>query len=884
MEAKSDENVFVRFSQKNEEILYAAIERGTLFEIDLSEENQNNKKVVLGRRNLIQNTRRRIDDFKINYLFSSHKRNFLVLMSMETYADESFTQNFIFFSESRGLIEEKIAIKEECVNASIYNNIFAYATNDYVQVYKLNEDFRISIQHRAMSEIKKSWIFPDNSFWIAGSKQIHYGFYSKKESRPIFSTLDDQEKEQNLSSLAFCQVKNLLAISYEQKIKIWSVTISIQNDKPNVKYQLLGRVKIADIELRHITFDRNGEILIFAGTDKIGYLSMQNLADPVIVLGTPLTHAKSLLFYNEKRIIIFSGRANSEHVIALWFLNDLSGKHYKYLKTHTGTINSLALDDGLGLLYSGGNDGRIVIWNLNDEHVESFEKEIRTQNFKILSLAVSNDKRKVAGVCGDSTQKFYIKLWNLDTGILERTWDVREGIKTLSFGKNDKCFIVGNNQNLEIIKIKDYFYKSSFHVLNDILDERLGLQESIQRYPQIFNETLLREIFLHYENKNQFQTILHLYAYIFCQNRENNYEECLKICETFKIIPKFSLDINNKTPLDYISKDLLVLSLKLLTKYQLPLSFCPAINTGVLQRLGRCDPLLLMQVLQNRFCESYGVSDLHLPEFEGPIFLTFDRIMPTNYIAETIEPKLNQTNETKTYRKNYEIRILDVPDILNPDNSIIQSTLNSVEPNHPLYGIREFEAILEIKWDNYVAKRFFKKGLIFLLYVVLLTVYSVFILPKRLYPDSDDEYQERLKEGFAEKYHVISVILDVMLISFVGYFLLTEFSEMIRRKAQYWKDMWNYFDLLNMGFLICSLIIDFLNIFSKYGDAHFLKALFAVTLFLAWLRLITYSRGFKGLGFMVRLLVQVFVDMKNFLFLMFFITLSITVAGKYLFL
>jgi len=888
LHSTSDENVYLQFCDKNEDVLFAAIERGSFFEIDLTNDLT---REIRDRRSLTQDrnsSRRRIDDFKINTLSTSHRKNFLILWSTETHVDDSFKHNFMFFSDSRKLIEEKIIIENEiCVDVSTYNNTFAYATEEYVQVYKLNEDFRIPIQSRSITEIKNTLIMPDNSFWIGSSRQIFHGIYSRKENRPIFTSIDHQENQQSLSSLAFCQSKNRLAASYEQKIKIWSISNTIQD---GLTYQILGIVRINDIDLKNIVFDHDGQILIFAGSDKIGYFSMQNLIEPLILyyVGAPLTKIRSLLYYQSqssptKKMIIFSGSRNSEHVIILWCLYDLT-KPYRYLQTHTTKITSMALFNETGMLFSGDFDGRLVIWDLNDENVGFFEKEIKIQNMKILSLAVSNDNKKVATVCADFQNKFFIKMWNLDTGLLEKTWDLREGVRTIQFGQNDKFFIVTNIMNLEFIKIKDYFYKSAFQVLKDILDEKLGLQESIQKYPQIFNETLLKEIFLHYENKSHFQTILHINAYLFNQKLENYYDQCLRICEAFRITPKFSLDINGNTPLDFISKDLLVRSLKLIIRHQFPLSFCPSIKIKVLQSLARFDPVLLMQVLENRFCEPYGFSNQLLPEFEGPLLYTYDRIFPNDYIINFVDGELkNEANENRILRKNFEIRILDIPNVLNPNDAVIQSNIATIESSHPFYGRREFEAILDIKWNSYAAKKFFRKGFIFLLYVVVLTIYSVFILPQRLYSNSLEEAILKEAQGLNEKYHIISLIFDSFLLGFLFYFLYSEFSEVSRRGNQYWKDMWNYFDLLNMGFLISSLIMDLLSIFNviAYYDYHILKALFAMTLFLAWLRLVTYSRGFKGLGFMVRLLIQVFIDMKNFLFLMFFITLSITVAGKF---
>ena len=864
-----------------------AYEGGSIFEHD--SQNYTKQISVLKKDSIIQNKSKynRNNDMKINDIFFSYGKHFLIICLTEKVAQTTF-QYILFYSLAQKKIEETLTIKcEEQVSFSIINSFFAFATASEIQIHKIKDDFEVSIEPPNMLHLKRSIMLDDNIFWIGGcEKLIYYTQYSNVKNRAIFYPIvveKDIKNKNSLTCLAYCMERNLLAASYGNEIKVWIIAFNI---KKKVRYELVASSTFTAIKIKNMIFDDKGEYLIYAEKDKISYCEITSLSNirNIEYDGPNQTGINTILYLNSKKLIIFSGIRDDQKIITLWYHLDLQNK-YRYLKAHNAVIKSLALMPEKDRLISGGYDGRILVWDLNsfkdEKNIDFFEKEIKIPNMKIHSIAVSHDKKRIATGCTDIKHNSTVIIWNLDTGQQEKSFKLKETAKNLVFSNKDKHLLITQKNSIYLRKIKDYFYKSSFSIFHDALQEKLDIEEYKEKYPSIFNETFLRDLFLHFENKNLNQTILHIYGYMSkIKKQENYYEQCLKICDYFKIIPKFSIDINNNSPLDLVSKEKLYHSLQIILKYKFRLNFCPSITMNVIKKISKFDPNLLIDILENRFCEPYGVLNEKLPAFEGPIQTTLDQVVLSNeYIIKNII-KQNENDENKAFKKNFEIKILDIPYILDPDNGFTKSKKKLIGSNHPLYGIKEFEGILEFKWKTYVSKRFFMKMVIFLFYVILLSINSLFILPKRLYPGED--YENRELEGLSEKYHVLSIVFDIFLIFFMFYFLFSEFIEMCKRKKEYWTDLWNYFDLFNMGFLTVSLILDFINIFGSYFDLHLLKAFYAITLFLAWIRLVTYSRGFQGLGFMVRLLIQVFIDMRNFLFLMFFITLSITVAGFHL--
>lgn len=837
-----------------------------------------------------KNRQSRVDFFIVNNIFLSFRKNFLIIWAAKTLENGQSSHHFLFFSENRKLIEENLAVKEVVTGFATSNNTFAYSTSKSIHIYQLQEDFEVLIEPPKMFSIKSLSFLDDNNFWVGGTENtICYGVNSKIKNKATFFSIEQEEEKNNqnekpLSCLTYCLEKNLLACCFGNLLKIWKV--SYQNQEP--EYEIYETLVLPSEKVKCLCFDSKGEILVFSDKKKVSYILFEKIKNPEFVEfnGKPQKNIRSTIYCNSKNAIVFSGIYPDNFLITFWYHHPEN--RYQYFVGHQSKIQSLILSNDEQYLLSGGFDGKIIVWNLNqiysEEIVDNYEKELKLPNQKISSLAFSNSMKTIASVSFDIKHNFSLIFWSFDTGQKENVVEMKERVKNVRFCSKDKYVILTQKNTIKFKNIRNYFYKSSFDILHTLLKEKLDVEEYVEKYPQIFNKKFMTDMFLFFEEKKYNQTILHTYGFLAKSRQENFYEKCLQICDYFEIIPKFSLDKNSVSPLDLVSKDTLYRSIQILLKGKFPLNFCPAIKIPLIKRLAKYDPLLLTKVLENRFCDPYGVLQDKLPVFEGPISQTIDRLVLSNeFIAKNIIPTKTsffKVPENKDSKNAFDIKILDIPYITDPDNGFIKSKKKAmIESTHPFYGAREFEGILDFKWNKYAKIKFFRRGIIFLIYVIILSINSIFILPHRLYPDDEEDFKARVPMGIGEKFHVLSILFDISLLLFAVFFLFSEFIEMCKRKKEYFKDLWNYFDLFNMGFLTLSIILDFVSIFDTLSDYHLLKGFFAMTMLLAWLRLVTYSRGFKGLGFMVRLLIQVFVDMINFLILMFFITLSITVAG-----
>ena len=110
--------------------------------------------------------------------------------------------------------------------------------------------------------------------------------------------------------------------------------------------------------------------------------------------------------------------------------------------------------------------------------------------------------------------------------------------------------------------------------------------------------------------------------------------------------------------------------------------------------------------------------------------------------------------------------------------------------------------------------------------------------------------------------------------AFAAYFLSTETKQLINQKMEYFKSFWNYIDIVPLlGILVvASLMI--VNRYYKEIDPVITAHILSVTTFLMWLKFLYFFRLSENTGYLIRLIIEVFKDMRYF----FLVILTTTAA------
>ena len=115
-------------------------------------------------------------------------------------------------------------------------------------------------------------------------------------------------------------------------------------------------------------------------------------------------------------------------------------------------------------------------------------------------------------------------------------------------------------------------------------------------------------------------------------------------------------------------------------------------------------------------------------------------------------------------------------------------------------------------------------------------------------------------------------VIRSILISFSLYFLHNEYWQ-LRNSLTVWSyftSIWNYIDLIPIVMVFTAMFISFLSAIQKENE--FLKVeryVNAVASFFIWFKLLYFFRVFRVYGHLIKTIVQVLIDMKVFVVILF---------------
>ena len=96
--------------------------------------------------------------------------------------------------------------------------------------------------------------------------------------------------------------------------------------------------------------------------------------------------------------------------------------------------------------------------------------------------------------------------------------------------------------------------------------------------------------------------------------------------------------------------------------------------------------------------------------------------------------------------------------------------------------------------------------------------------------------------------------------------------------------LWNYIDWILILITVPAFILNLCDIFLENGlqnEAHSaFKSLLSISVFVVYLKLLSFARGFDETAFLVRTLIQVVIDIRFFIFFLFFMMLTLSFSGK----
>lgn len=117
----------------------------------------------------------------------------------------------------------------------------------------------------------------------------------------------------------------------------------------------------------------------------------------------------------------------------------------------------------------------------------------------------------------------------------------------------------------------------------------------------------------------------------------------------------------------------------------------------------------------------------------------------------------------------------------------------------------------------------------------------------------------------SDEFKLANLAISIILLIFSTFFLLNEIMQIFREGIEYLISVWNYIDLITPVGVIFTIILVLLDTHGREIDEDMLRCVYAVTTLFMWLKLLYFLRIFRKTGYLIRLLVEVIIDMGVFL-------------------
>ena len=183
--------------------------------------------------------------------------------------------------------------------------------------------------------------------------------------------------------------------------------------------------------------------------------------------------------------------------------------------------------------------------------------------------------------------------------------------------------------------------------------------------------------------------------------------------------------------------------------------------------------------------------------------------------------------------------------------------------------------IITYKWQKYGKKAFVKECLYFIIFIVIYLINSSYLLPLRI---AESDAGITFWDGpYQQISFVTNFITDIMLIIYIR----DEITQIrVFGFRTYFDSTWNYFDVPLVLTLTIVNSYSLINMFGILKNKTITKILHSICTFFFFGRLLSFSRGFEGSGFMVRLVIECVYDIRYFLMLMFFFIFGLTFSSN----
>lgn len=426
----------------------------------------------------------------------------------------------------------------------------------------------------------------------------------------------------------------------------------------------------------------------------------------------------------------------------------------------------------------------------------------------------------------------------------------------------------------------DFFNNSSFfqdkkNILISLFGHKNITQKSIETSVFPFNYNFLQVMAYH-------QKFAPFYDQIF-EALKNN-----KITISFKVFFQRDIHFRNCFDIAFLNKDTILFKhlLRFIMKnfkiQEITSRYREYLNAQFFERI-----FIMFEKTKiiNKFLEFVYTEPIQFPKgylhkrFEKPIFkilnepfLTEEKLRiflnEERKIGWFSTPK-NDLLETVSARCFYAHEILDNTNV---HTQKIFKIVSNFDRTNPIFENEAIINILEYKWNTYGKKKFF---LDFLEFFIFLAIYII---------NADCFFVQRLtNENENVSFIVFSTLFDFIIMGFLIKYIKKEISQLLYLGYKdYFVSFWNFNDIAYICISVIATFLDFFSCYEVFTYNELLKIMHAFAIFCAFFRLLSFARGIEESSFMIKLIIEVIIDIRYFLLIMIAFIFNLEFSSNFL--
>lgn len=178
--------------------------------------------------------------------------------------------------------------------------------------------------------------------------------------------------------------------------------------------------------------------------------------------------------------------------------------------------------------------------------------------------------------------------------------------------------------------------------------------------------------------------------------------------------------------------------------------------------------------------------------------------------------------------------------------------------NMEIFESLAIRAIIESQWptsQRAIIAWLMRPSIFFLVFIIF---YTLIIF---------ETYAEQLENRSDHNTYKVTVEIyrscQAILVIFLLYFTSLEIVQMRKSIKQYFKSVWNYFDLIVIIIIMLTIILDVCDVNPKIQ-----RRLYAICIFVMWIKTMYYLRVYRKVGYLTSMIIKVLADLRFFMLIL----------------